>query len=150
MAFGLKLAFGDYVHCLFAEPTRSPCMMIGMMTGMHDQISVADFGLDNKTASDGLAVGTASAFVGRTMEPLLTGCYTVQDQTLFNLLKELADSEGIWLEPSALAGMIGPVQTIKENLPLADSINVTHLVWGTGGNMVPEEEMQSYYKLAWK
>ncbi len=150
VAFGLKLAFGDHVHCLFAEPTHSPCMMIGMMTGMHDQISVTDFGLDNKTAADGLAVGTASAFVGRTMEPFLTGCYTVQDQTLFNLLKELADTENIWLEPSALAGMTGPVQTITANLPLANSANATHLVWGTGGNMVPEEEMQSYYSKAKK
>ena len=150
VAFGLKLAFGDHVHCLFAEPTHSPCMMIGMMTGMHDQISVTDFGLDNKTAADGLAVGTASAFVGRTMEPFLTGCYTVQDQTLFNLLKELADTENIWLEPSALAGMTGPVQTITANLPLANSANATHLVWGTGGNMVHEEEMQSYYSKAKK
>ena len=145
VAFGLKLALGDHVHCLFAEPTHSPCMMIGMMTGMHDQISVADFGLDNKTAADGLAVGTASAFVGKTMEPFLTGCYTVDDQTLFNLLKKLADSEDIWLEPSALAGMIGPIQAIKSNLPLANSVNATHLVWGTGGNMVPKEEMQRYY-----
>ncbi|PIC79630.1 D-serine ammonia-lyase [Sporosarcina sp. P18a] len=145
VAFGLKLALGDHVHCFFAEPTHSPCMMIGMMTGMHDQVSVADFGLDNKTAADGLAVGTASAFVGKTMEPFLTGCYTVEDQTLFTLLKELADSEDIWLEPSALAGMTGPVQVIKSTLPLADSKNATHLVWGTGGNMVPADEMKSYY-----
>lgn len=145
VAFGLKLALGDHVHCLFAEPTHSPCMMIGMMTGMHDQVSVADFGLDNKTAADGLAVGTASAFVGKTIEPFLTGCYTVEDQTLFTLLKELADSEDIWLEPSALAGMTGPVQVIKSKLPLANSKNTTHLVWGTGGNMVPADEMKCYY-----
>ncbi|PIC77031.1 D-serine ammonia-lyase [Sporosarcina sp. P19] len=145
VAFGLKLALGDHVHCFFAEPTHSPCMMIGMMTGMHDQVSVADFGLDNKTAADGLAVGTASAFVGKTMEPFLTGCYTVEDQTLFTLLKELADSEDIWLEPSALAGMIGPVHGIKSKLPFADFKDATHLVWGTGGNMVPEDEMKGYY-----
>ncbi|WP_313236510.1 D-serine ammonia-lyase [Sporosarcina ureae] len=145
VAFGLKLALGDHVHCFFAEPTHSPCMMIGMMTGMHDQVSVADFGLDNKTAADGLAVGTASAFVGKTMEPFLTGCYTVEDQTLFTLLKDLADSEDIWLEPSALAGMIGPVHAIKSKLPFADFKDATHLVWGTGGNMVPEDEMKDYY-----
>ncbi|WP_153731166.1 D-serine ammonia-lyase [Sporosarcina obsidiansis] len=146
VAFGLKLVFGDHVHCLFAEPTHSPCMMIGMMTGLHDKISVADFSLDNKTVADGLAVGTASAFVGKTMEPFLAGCYTVKDRTLFKLLKELADSENIWLEPSALAGMAGPVQVIMSNIPSADSSKATHLVWATGGNMVPEEEMQSYYQ----
>ncbi|ARD48197.1 D-serine ammonia-lyase [Sporosarcina sp. P33] len=150
VAFGLKLAFGDHVHCFFAEPTHSPCMMIGMMTGMHDQVSVADFGLDNKTAADGLAVGTASAFVGKTMEPFLTGCYTVEDQTLFTLLKELADCEDIWLEPSALAGMTGPVHAIKSKLPSAGSENTTHLVWGTGGNMVPEDEMKRYYNYTGK
>lgn len=150
VAFGLKLALGDHVHCFFAEPTHSPCMMIGMMTGMHDQVSVTDFGLDNKTAADGLAVGTASAFVGKTMEPFLTGCYTVEDQTLFTLLKKLADSEDIWLEPSALAGMTGPVQVIQSKLPLADSKDTTHLVWGTGGNMVPEDEMKDYYNYMMK
>lgn len=146
VAFGLKLAFGDHVHCFFAEPVQSPCMLLGMMTGMHDKISVADFGLDNKTAADGLAVGTASAFVGRVMEPLISGCYTIADKTLFKLLRQLADTEDIWLEPSALAGMTGPVQTIRNNVQSAGFADAVHLVWGTGGNMVPEDEMKSYYR----
>ncbi|MCZ2259130.1 D-serine ammonia-lyase [Sporosarcina sp. G11-34] len=145
VAYGLKLAFGDHAHCFFAEPTHSPCMVLGMMTGLHDSISVQDFGLDNKTAADGLAVGVASGFVGKTMEPLLAGSYTIADQTMFDLLKLLTDSEGIKLEPSALAGMTGPVNLIRGNVEKANLPGATHIVWGTGGSMVPEEEMNLYY-----
>lgn len=145
VAFGLKLQFGDNVHCFFAEPTHSPCMTIGMMTGLHDEVSVADFGLDNQTAADGLAVGTPSAFVGKKMEPLLEGCYTIADETMFKLLTMLVDTEEIRLEPSALAGMTGPIQVIRNEVPKSDSASVTHLVWATGGSMVPETEMDMYY-----
>ena len=64
VAFGLKMLFGDAAHCFFAEPTHSPCMMLGMATGENNSICVQDFGIDNRTAADGLAVGRASGFVG--------------------------------------------------------------------------------------
>ncbi|WP_336996662.1 D-serine ammonia-lyase [Leclercia sp. UBA7405] len=137
VAFGLKLAFGDNVHCFFAEPTHSPCMLLGVYTGLHDDIAVQDLGIDNVTAADGLAVGRASGFVGRAMERLLDGFYTLSDQSMYDMLGWLAQAENLRLEPSALAGMAGPVRF------KADA-QATHLVWATGGGMVPEEEMATY------
>lgn len=111
VAFGLKMVFGNAAHCFFAEPTHSPCMMLGMATGENNNVCVQDFGVDNLTAADGLAVGRASGFVGALMRPFMSGCYSIQDERMYKLLAELADAEGIYLEPSALAGMYGPVLT---------------------------------------
>ena len=147
VTFGLKLVFGDHVHCFFAEPTNSPSVLVGMMTRLHEKVSVQDFGLSNLTAADGLAVGRASGHVGKTMEPLLSGIYTIKDDRLFKLLTSLVDAEGIQLEPSALAGMIGPINAIQRNIPAASSPNATHIVWATGGGMVPQAEMDLYYKM---
>ncbi|WP_415897209.1 D-serine ammonia-lyase [Neptuniibacter sp. QD72_48] len=154
VAFGLKLLFGDHVHCFFAEPTQSPCMLVGMYTGLHDQISVQELGIDNQTCADGLAVGRASGFVGKVMEPLLSGVYTVEDKTLYQLLAEIYESEHIALEPSALAGATGIINLISQgesylqNHGLLNKLdNSTHIIWATGGSMVPESEWQSYYKL---
>ena len=149
VAFGLKQVFGDRVKCFFAEPTGAPCMLLGMATGKHSDISIRDIGLDGRTAADGLAVGRASGFVGKLMEPLLSGCYTVSDEKMHRLLSQLADAEDIWLEPSALAGMQGPVtvQTHPAFEKLRTVTGGTHLVWATGGSMVPWEEKRKYYEI---
>lgn len=151
VAFGLKLAFGDAVHCIFAEPTHSPCMLLGVYTGLHDAVSVQDFGIDNVTAADGLAVGRPSGFVGRAMQRLIDGYYTVADEELFRLLALAHQEEGVKLEPSALAGMPGMVRVLRNRdylerigVSSARLANATHLVWGTGGSMVPEGEFAAY------
>ena len=142
VAFGLKLIYGDNVHCFFAEPTHSCCMMLGMATGEHSNLSVNDVGVDNRTIADGLAVGRASGFVGKQMYDFMDGCYSVADERMSALLKMLADKEGIKLEPSALAGMYGPVMLSKELGKLPKGY---HLAWATGGSMVPENEYKKYY-----
>lgn len=152
ICFGLKKVFGENVHCFFAEPTHSPAMLIGMMTGEHNNISVQDLGIDNKTAADGLAVGTPSKFVGNIMENYLAGIYTVQDEMLFRLLKEIYDEKNIRLEPSGLAGFPGPAVLSKakqdsfiKKVGMRDTgENINHLVWATGGSMVPEDIFQGY------
>jgi len=155
VAFGLKMAFGDHVHCIFAEPTHSPCMLLGVHTGLHDEISVQDIGIDNITAADGLAVGRASGFVGRAMQRLLDGYYTISDQRMYHHLKIMDQLENIQLEPSALAGIIGPIvvsqnKRYQTRLQLDELAmqNATHLVWATGGSMVPKQEMNHYLNKA--
>ena len=112
-------------------------MLLGVYTGLHDEIAVQDLGIDNVTAADGLAVGRASGFVGRAMERLLDGFYTLSDQSMYDMLGWLAQEEGIRLEPSALVGMAGPLRVPSD-------ASVTHLVWATGGGMVPEDGMAKY------
>ncbi|MBH0329508.1 serine ammonia-lyase [Brevibacillus brevis] len=155
ITFGLKLLYKDHVHPFFAEPTHSPCMLLGLLTGLHNQVCVQDFCMDNRTEADGLAVGRPSRFVGKTIKSLLSGIYTIDDDSLHVLLQALTDIENIKLEPSALAGMLGPVNLIgteagKQFLAtnhLDSKMNQsTHIIWATGGSMVPPEIMKEYYE----
>ncbi len=66
-------------------------------------------------------------------------------------MAELNHQEKIQLEPSALAGMIGPaivhsnVEYLhRMNFTAEKLANATHLIWATGGGMVPEVEMEKY------
>lgn len=152
ITFGLKVTFGDRVHCIFAEPTHSPAMLVGLYTGRHDEVCVQDFGIDNITAADGLAVGRPSGFVGRRLKPLIDGVITVSDLTLYRDLALLADRENIYMEPSALAGLPGIVRVVQqpeylETNDLSGKMDgAVHIAWGTGGAMVPSEEMAAYYE----
>ena len=142
VAYGLKLMYGDNVHCFFAEPTHSPAMLLGLVTELHDKISVEDIGLDNKTEADGLAVGRPSSFVGKTMENILSGAFTIEDNRLFTFLRALKEEENIFLEPSALAGFLGPV--FISNKYKNEYKSITHMCWATGGSLVPEEIRLKY------
>ena len=151
VAFGVKNEFKDDAHCFFAEPTHSPCMYLGVYTKLHEKISVQDLGIDNITAADGLAVGRASGFVGHAMARLVDGYYTLSDDEMYKLLYMLSCKEDIKLEPSALAGMKGPMcimqaQEYLKRMGMDESVldNATHIVWATGGGMVPEAEMSKY------
>ncbi|WP_195268176.1 D-serine ammonia-lyase [Eubacterium sp. 1001713B170207_170306_E7] len=153
VTFGLKTVFGENAHCFFAEPTHAPCMLLGMMTGLNDGISVSDIGLDGKTAADGLAVSRPSRLVGRVMKTLIDGAFTVEDAEMYRLLRLVMDTEGLTIEPSGCAGFPGPAHVLgdagyclEKGLTESRLKNAVHLVWATGGNMVPEKEMKAYYK----
>ncbi|WP_188455584.1 D-serine ammonia-lyase [Virgibacillus oceani] len=148
ITFGLKQVFGDHVHCFFVEPTHSPSVLIGLLTGEMERISVQDFGIDNHTEADGLAVGRPSRFATGISKHLLSGIYTVRDEQLFKILALLYDNEKIYVEPSAAAGIIGPWNVMHSNYLKQSNIhteNITHIAWLTGGGLVPEAEMKQFY-----
>jgi D-serine dehydratase len=64
----------------------------------------------------------------------------------------MEQAEGQRLEPSALAGMPGVLRVLGEQQGYRQRMGLTpqrmaratHLVWATGGSMVPQAEMDSY------
>ena len=157
VTFGLKHVFGDAVHCFFVEPVKAPCMLVGMASGLHNQISVQDIGLSGLTEADGLAVGRPSSFVGEAMEHMLCGIFTIQDEKLYPYMKELVETEGIFIEPSACASFAGPADLLKhaesreyveKNFTKEQMANAVHIAWATGGRLVPEEMRKEYMSRA--
>lgn len=155
ITFGLKLLFGEAVHCFFVEPTQAPCMLLGMATGRNQEICVQDIGLDGLTHADGLAVGRPSGFVGSVMKPLLSGVFTLRDAVLYDYLRDLTEEEGIFLEPSACSAFQGPVRLmtdpesrryLEEHRLLSSMANATCIAWATGGRLVPEKIREEYLK----
>lgn len=89
------------------------------------------------------------------MEQLIDGYYTLDDSEMYTLLRLLNQPEAIKLESSALAGMIGCVHvTLNTDYQQSKALspqqmaNATHLVWATGGGMVPSDKMQKYLSQA--
>ena len=155
ITFGLKELFGNAVHCFFVEPTQAPCMLIGMATGLNNEICVQDIGLSGFTHADGLAVGRPSGFVGKVMKPLLSGIFTLGDARLYDYMRELLATEDIFLEPSACAAFEGPMrfnqdQEIRDYVlekGLIDKMDqAVHIAWATGGKLVPQEIRAEYQR----
>lgn len=138
ITYGIKALFGDNVHCYFVEPTHSPCMLLGLITKKFNELHVREFGIDNITEADGLAVGSPSELVSNIANVLIDGEYTIEDEELFRLLTLLNKSENIKVEPSAAAGVLGPV------LVKADD-NSTHIAWATGGLFLPDDIYLDFY-----
>lgn len=148
ITYGLKTLYKDNVHCFFVEPTHACCMLIGMASGLHDKISVQDLGLDGITHADGLAVGRPSKLVGKMMDHILSGIFTIDDYRLYDNMRSLYETENIKIEPSACAAFQGPImlesteegEKYIKKYGLADKMkNATHIAWATGGSLVPEK-----------
>jgi D-serine dehydratase len=141
IAWGLHHVFGNNVHCYFAEPVQSPCFLIQMLVTDGKHPSIYDYGLTNRTEADGLAVPRVSALATETMQFIVAGSFTVGDATLFSHLKLLHATQGLCIEPSAAAGFSGPHWLQGDILACPGA---THLIWTTGGSLVPDAEYQKF------
>ncbi len=155
ITYGLKSVYNDNDHCIFVEPTHAPSMLIGMATGLHNDISVQDLGIDGKTHADGLAVGRPSKLVGKMMDYILGGVFTVDDYKLYDYMRYLHETENISIEPSACAAFEGFIkfeatkegkQYIKQYNLENKMQNAVHIAWATGGSLVPEEINKQFLK----
>lgn len=155
ITFGLKLVYGDNVHVFYVEPVQCPCMLLGLATGLNSKICVQDVGLTGKTHADGLAVGRPSGFVGSVVRALVSGEFTIEDYRLYDLMRALLNTEGIFIEPSACACLPGPAMLAAA--PGMDAYltahrlsgrmdNAAHVLWATGGRLVPKEIRSEYIK----
>lgn len=145
--FGLRALLGESVLGFFAEPTASPCMLLRLMGRLPPGSSVYDLGLDNHTEADGLAVARASELVASLIGDQVTAAYTVSDADLLRWVAALYESKGLRLEPSAAAGFPGALKYVWESAELQPRrhalANATHVVWTTGGSLVPDAEFES-------
>ena len=128
VTYGLKLLFGKNVRCWFAEPVNAPCVTLGLMTGLYNNICVQEIGLSGKTQADGLAVGRPSGLVCRAVHNLVSGCGTVSDERLPVYQRRLWQTEGLFIEPSSAAAF---------RLLESAGTDGTNIVWATGGSLVP-------------
>lgn len=149
ITFAARQVFGDDVHCFFVEPVEAPCMLLGMLSGRHSDISVYALGLRLKTDADGLAVSTPSRFIGQLMEPLLDGCITLRDDMLYRYLLDMYETEAMEVEPSAAAGCGVPRLLLKDQAARRYLANheltsrmprAAHIIWTTGGLFVPPDQ----------
>lgn len=151
IAYGLKEIFGPHVHCWFAEPLASPGVLVQMAAGLEQPLSVYDIGLDNQTFADGLAVGQASMLAATCMQDRLAGIFTVTDEALRYYLQVVWEKLGERIEPSAAAAFAGPGWLTGSSAGLSwcasqgvDPGRATHLLWSTGGSLVPAEVFQTW------
>lgn len=126
-------------------------MYIALASGRGDRVSVKDFGLSGRTQADGLAVQRASSLVTEMMKPLVSGLFTVEDARLYDYMRVLYGHDKVVIEPSSCAAFAGYEGMVHK--PLAAEYlkrytgkgqRPTHIIWATGGSMMPESVVQEY------
>ncbi len=140
ITFGLKRLLGAAVVAVFVEPVASACVLAALLDPRDPPPSVYDHGLDNRTIADGLAVPRASALVLRAVGPAIDAAVAVPDDAMRIWVRRAWTRHGLRLEPSAAAAFAAVPLFLAASLGEPALARATHLVWTTGGSLVPQEE----------
>lgn len=141
IALGLKAIFGTSVRVVVVEPMASACMMAARLNG-NRAVPVYDFGRDNQTIADGLAVPCASQLVLDVAASCLDAAVAIDDAAMTDWARELWTRAALKLEPSAAAGFAAriPFRSLA-----GDALDgATELVWTTGGQLMPDDEFSKF------
>ena len=146
IALGLKRLLGDQVVCVFVEPTASACVFAAMIQGGERAVDVADYGGNNRTIADGLAVGRASELMLAACGNLIDAVVTVTDADMVKSVQEIWSSAAIRLEPSAAASLAAFAPLLaaasgRQDWP--DLSGAHHVFWATGGSRLPDDEFNA-------
>lgn len=141
ITYGLKRRFGENVVSVFVEPIAAPCMLVAMATGAPR--SVYDYGCNNDTIADGLAVPRASELVCAAVGSIVDAVVAVPDAAMAQWVSRAHRAAGLRLEPSAAAAFaaFAPLAAASAGAagwPALDQ--AIHLFWATGGSRLPDAE----------
>lgn len=143
---GLKQIYGEHVLAVFVEPVASACVFAALAVGGGAPVSVYDFGLRNDTIADGLAVPSASPFVLQAIGRNIDAVVAVTDQAMVRWVRRAWAEAGLRLEPSGASGFAALAPFIDQARTaglITDDARPVHVVWTTGGSMLPEAEFSA-------
>lgn len=149
VTFGLKQLFGRHVVCIFVEPTASASMFAALSQDPPRPIHIGEIGLDNRTIADGLAVPRASTLALAVVGSMIDAVVAVNDDGLLEKVRSMWITAGLRLEPAAAAGFaalptwLQHLQATTQTGSLAEWRNAQHVVWTTGGSLLPDDEFNA-------
>jgi D-serine dehydratase len=143
IAAGLLQEYADAVVIVFVEPIASACMLVALASGQRQPVYA--FGLDNNTIADGLAVPTASELVLERIGARIDAVVALPDSSMIEWVRRAWRESQFRLEPSGASGFAAIEPFLAARAERGDAIrNAVHVVWTTGGSLVPDAEFESF------
>ena len=149
VTFALKHTFGKACVSVFAEPVGAASMFAAMSSGGTTPVHISTLGLRSDTFADGLAVPSASPLVLGVVGNMIDAVVAVPDDAISTWIRRAWQDGGLRLEPAAAAGLaaLGPFLDAANAAPPESTLshwqNAVHVVWATGGSLLPDHEFLS-------